>query len=166
MKTKAELKYFFSVFAACLLAGCAASPISKSLRGEAKKDVTFERALKAPETFKGALVIWGGYIVDTVNISSGTEIVVLDTPLESADAPKPPETSPGRFLARVNKFLDPAVYSKGAKVTVAGRIAGWEMLPLGKIEYAYPLLEVEEIHLWPQEKPSHNAFQFGIGVGL
>ena len=166
MVTKMKLESVCAVFAACLLAGCATSPISKPLRLAAEKDVTFERASKGPEAFKGSLVIWGGYIVDTVNVSSGTEIIVLDTPLVGADEPAPPEASAGRFLARVNKFLDPAVYSKGAKVTVAGRLAGWEMQPLGKIQYPYPVLKVEEIHLWPQEKPSAGGFQLGVGVGF
>ena len=166
MGIKMKLNSVCAVFAACLLAGCAASPVSKPLRLAAERDVTFERAAKGPEAFKGSLVIWGGYVVDAVNVSSGTELIVLDTPLEGDDAPTPPEASAGRFLARVDKFLDPAVYSKGARVTVAGRIAGWEMRPLGKIQYAYPVLKAEEIHLWPQEKTSSTGFQFGVGVGF
>lgn len=166
MAVKIKPGSVFAAFAACLLAGCAASPVSKPLRLAAERDVTFERAAKGPEAFKGSLVIWGGYVVDTVNVSSGTEVTVLDTPLNGDDGPMPPEASAGRFLAKFDKFLDPAIYSKGAKVTVAGRIAGWEMQPLGKIQYAYPVLKAEEIHLWPQEKPSSTGFQLGVGVGF
>ena len=151
---------------AALLAGCATSPVSRPLRLAAERDITFERAAKGPEAFKGSLVIWGGYVVDAVNVSSGTDIIILDTPLEGDDEPAAPEASTGRFLAKSDKFLDPAIYVKGAKVTVAGRIAGWEMQPLGKIQYAYPVLKAEEIHLWPREKPSSSAIQFGVGVGF
>jgi outer membrane lipoprotein len=161
-----KFEYGCAVLAACLLAGCASSPVSRPLLQAAERDITFELAAKGPEAYKGSLVIWGGYIVDAVNVSSGTELMVLDTPLTGADEPAPPETSTGRFLARLGRFLDPAIYVKGAKVTVAGRIDGWEMQPLGKIQYAYPVLKAEEIHLWPQEKPSHNTLQLGVGVGF
>lgn len=166
MTTKKKLEFGFAALAACLLAGCATSPVSKPLRLAAERDLTFERVARGPEAFKGSLVIWGGYVVDAVNVSSGTDIIVLDTQLEGDDEPAAPESSRGRFLAKIDKFLDPAVYVKGAKVTVAGRVAGWEMQPLGKIQYAYPVLKAEEIHLWPQEKPSSTGLQLGVGVGF
>jgi outer membrane lipoprotein len=32
---------------------------------------------------------------------------------------------------------------------MAGEIEGKRVLPLGDIDYAYPLISVKEIHLWP-----------------
>jgi len=167
MRTSTVLGPVLGILAGVLLAGCATSPISKTLRREARKDVPFERAAKDPNAYKGALVIWGGYIVDVVNASSSTDVTVLDAPLESADEPGLAEKSRGRFIARINRFLDPAIYRKGRKVTVAGKINGQEVLPLGKITYAYPVLDVEELSMWARERPYpyDPAFEFGFWYG-
>ncbi len=167
MRINIYAKAAFAVLAGALLAGCASSPISKTLRQEASKDLTFERAVKDPNAYKGTLVIWGGYIVAVANTPAYTELTVLETPLESADEPGLAEGSQGRFLARINKFLDPAVYRKGRKVTVAGKISGQETRQLGKIDYAYPVLDADEIHMWAREKPYpyDPAFEFGFWYG-
>ena len=166
MRTKINLGPVFALIAACLLAGCASYPISKPLRQAARKDITFEQALKDPTPYKGALVIWGGYIIDVVNSSTGTEVSVLETPL-CGEEPRQPETSQGRFIAYIDKFLDPAVFRKGRKVTVAGNITGREVRPLGKIDYAYPVLEIEELHMWERERPYpyDPMFDFGFWYG-
>lgn len=44
-----------------------------------------------------------------------------------------------------------AIYSKGREVTLAGEVKGKRVLPLGEIEYTYPLIAIKEIHLWPDE---------------
>lgn len=167
MSTRTSLKVTLAVLAGSLLAGCATSPISKTLRQQARKDVTFERAVKDPDADKGALVIWGGYIVDVVNAPGYTELTVLDAPLEAGDQPGLAENSKGRFLARINRFLDPAVYRKGRKVTVAGKITGQETRPLGKIDYAYPVLDVDELHMWARERPYpyDPSFEYGFWYG-
>ena len=159
-----KIKAISAVIAGCLLAGCASYPISKPLRLAARNDITFERAVKDPNAYKGALVIWGGHIISVVNTSTYTELTVLDTPLGSDEEPKPTDSSPGRFIARIEKFLDPAVFRYGRKVTVAGKIAGQETAPLGKTEYAYPVLDIEELHMWGRDYPYRYEPMFDIGL--
>jgi hypothetical protein len=45
--------------------------------------------------------------------------------------------------------LDPKVYAKGRGVTVGGSVVGSVRQPLGDREYTYPVIEAQELHLWP-----------------
>ena len=140
--------------ACCLLLGfisCAA-PISKDLRMAAKKDLTFQEVFQHPDAYAGSIVIWGGKIIKTLNAQTGTEIIILESPLDYGEEPTVEEASRGRFIAKTPKFLDPAVYRRGRKITVAGQILGKETKALGKIQYTYPVIEIKEVHLWRKTK--------------
>jgi outer membrane lipoprotein len=83
-------------------------------------------------------------------------VQILQKPVDLVGQPKDVDRSEGRFLALYNGFLDVAVYAKGREVTVAGEVKEKRVLPLGEIEYSYPLIHVRELHLWPdrsKEKP-------------
>ena len=127
--------------------GCA-YPISTEVRQQVTEDVTFPMVLQNPDAYKGDIVLWGGEIIETVNLQGGSEIIVLDTPLDYQERPEGARYSRGRFVAKTPKFLDPAIYKKGGKITLAGQIVGKEAKPLGKTEYAYPVVLVKQLHLW------------------
>ena len=137
------------LFSLCVLAasGCA-YPISKDLMQEANKDLTFSMVLQDPTAYVGSIVIWGGEIISTTNSENGTEILVLDTPLDHWGMPQGAEYSQGRFIAKSTQFLDPALYKVGKKITVGGEVTGKESKPLGKMQYTYPVVGVEQLHLW------------------
>jgi outer membrane lipoprotein len=44
---------------------------------------------------------------------------------------------------------------------------GKEVRPLGELEYAYPVIEKRELHIWPVEGAPATSpqFHFGIGIG-
>ncbi|MGE5188439.1 MAG: Slp family lipoprotein [Gemmatimonadota bacterium] len=136
------------------LSGCA-HVISGNIRADIRKDLTFQTVLADPPAFVGATVAWGGVIVETRNRRGGTDLVILETPLEYGDVPADPDSYEGRFIARTSRFLDPAIYAKGRKITVAGKIAGEETRPLGETEYTYPVLEIRESYLWPPPQPAY-----------
>jgi len=72
----------------------------------------------------------------------------------------------GRFLVEVESFLDPAIYSAGRQITVAGVATGKEMRKLGQINYTYPVLTSKELYLWPlSEQDNTPRFHIGAGVG-
>jgi outer membrane lipoprotein len=127
--------------------GCA-YPISRELREEVNKDLTFPMVLQNPTAYVGSTVIWGGEIISTTNSENGTEILVLDTPLDYRGMPEGSEYSGGRFIAKSPQFLDPALYKAGKKITVGGEVTGKETKPLGKTQYTYPVVGVEQLHLW------------------
>ena len=127
-------------------------PISENLRREAQKDLSFSMVLQDPMAYRGTIVIWGGRIIKTINRKQGTEILVLQIPLDWRERPEEDDSSRGRFIAKSLGYLDAAVYTAGRKITVAGEVAGKETLPVDEIQYPYPVVMIKEIHLWPKEK--------------
>lgn len=131
-----------------LASGCAV--MSKDLRREAEKDLSFSDVFKEPEAHKGKVVILGGVIVDSKNTKDGTLLEVLQKPLDMVGEPRDVDQSGGRFLALYDGFFDVAIYTKGREVTVGGVVQGKRVMPLGEIQYTYPVLSVREIYLWPE----------------
>ena len=127
-------------------------PISKNLRQEAQKNLSFSMVFEDPMAYKGTIVIWGGKIIKTLNRKQGTEILVLQIPLNWRERPEEDDSSRGRFIAKSSGYLDAAVYAAGRKITVAGEVVGKEIWPVGEIEYTYPVVTIKEIHLWPREE--------------
>lgn len=147
-----------SVILAVMLlpAGCA-SVISKGLRSQVEMEADFGKVFQDPDAYQGRVVLWAGVIIASQNRKEGTLIEILETPTDLEGRPKNIEQSTGRFLALYNGYLDPVIYSQGREVTVAGQVKGESVLPIGEIEYSYPLILVKEIHLWPiksKERPS------------
>ena len=159
MKRKGLQKVFFLYFSLVLIIGCA-SPISRQLRQEADKNLTFTMVKDNPQVYKGKIVIWGGMIIETVNQPKMTEITVLESPLGSNEKPGGKVHSQGRFIARSHKYLDPEVYKKGRKVTVAGEVTGKEVKPVGKMKYAYPVINVKQLYLWNRTRAVYTAYDY------
>lgn len=150
-----------------ILQGCA-SVISKGTIQEVNPNLTFEQVLKDPGAHIGQMVLFGGTIIKTENVTSQTKIFVLQRPLGSRDEPTSKDITKGRFIISVQDFLEPEIYKPGRKVTVAGSLTGKEIHPLDGIEYTYPVITKKEMYLWPvvesqQESP---AFRFGFGVHM
>ena len=153
-------KYRFSVFFLSgffLVAGfgCATSPIAKQYREQAMmEETTFPMVLQNPDAYFGDIVLWGGSIIKTTNLKDGTEIVVLDEPLGDRERPEGSKHSRGRFIAKSSRFLDPEVYKKGRKITLAGEVIGKQSRPLGETTYTYPLVAIRQLYVW-EKKPQY-----------
>jgi len=130
------------------IVGCA-PVISKPLRDQVDKNLTFREVFKDPEAHKGTMVIWAGVIIEAKNTKEGTLIEILHKPADFLGAPEEVDKSEGRFLVLYHSYLDVAVYGKGREVTVGGEVEGKRIMPLGEIEYTYPLVLAKEIYLWP-----------------
>ena len=130
-----------------LLAGCG-SVISKQIRQEAVPVKGVLQIREDPAAYQGKTVILGGDIIETRNDTGTTTLLVLDKTLDYRGEPEESDRSQGRFMAEVTGYLDPAVFSVGRSVTVAGVVAGIQMEPVGKTEYPYVVLRAREVHLW------------------
>ena len=139
-------------FLAAAVSACATaptSPIAKQYRQEANsEDVSFTMVLQNPDAYINDIVLWGGSIIESTNIENGTEIIVLQAPLGSGERPENAESSLGRFIAMSSKFLDPAIYTKGKQLTLAGQVTGKKILKLGKTSYTYPVVTIKQLYLW------------------
>ena len=160
----------FSLFLAMavmlLLAGCA-HVISKQALTEVDRNATFAQVVNAPDAYVGKTVLFGGDIIETKNLPDKTVIAVLQRPLSRRGQPAGGDVSEGRFIIQTPGFLDPAIYSPGRQVTVAGKVLGKEVYPMGEIKYAYPVIEKRELFLWPVARPAsaEPRWHFGFGVG-
>ncbi|MBN2297536.1 MAG: Slp family lipoprotein [Deltaproteobacteria bacterium] len=148
MKIKNILLFFLT--AALLLAGCT-SVIPRDVLSKVDEPVSIRDVQDHPDSFSASRVLWAGIILDIQNSKDHTIIEVLQKPSDYQGRPKAVDTSDGRFLARYNGFLDPAVYSEGREVTIAGELEGIKNLSIGEYAYTYPFVLVTEIHLWPLE---------------
>ena len=130
------------------ISGCS-HVISKESRNMAVKNIPFQWIAENPARYQGILVIWGGEIIETKNTQEGTIIEILQRPLGYSEEPDETQGSGGRFLVLYDTgYLDPALFQKGTKITVAGMVEGEKRIRLGEIEYPYPYLIDREIHVW------------------
>ena len=142
-------------------AGCS-PPFPKELLERVEKSVPFTALQKDPDKYARKLLMIGGIIVDTKNLKERTRIEVLQMTLDGEGRPELTDDTGGRFLVMTQQFLDGAVYHSGRLITVVGEVAAPQVLPLGEIEYHYPVITAKALHLWsPYVGPS---FSFGIGV--
>ena len=158
------IRSFWMFFLLLILAGCA-PVISTNLREQTDPSLTFGEVIRNPDAFKGRTVIWGGEIIETTNEKDGdTVLEIFQRPLSWREEPQETAASEGRFLVRVEKYLDPYVYRRGRKVTVAGEVLGEEVRPIGKMDYRYPLILSKELYLWTYYYPySYSPYPYDYG---
>ncbi len=151
------------LFALLLLAGCSSKP--------ALPTAGVDLAIKASQVtvsakpLNGTRVLWGGVIINTTNLTDKTRLEVLAYPLDSKQRPQTDQPAGSRFLAYQPGYLETADYAAGRQVSMVGIISNIEEARLGEHSYAYPTIEVEQLHLWPvKSQESDTRLHFGIGV--
>lgn len=141
----------FLIFPLILLISGCAHVISKDLRVKADPSLTFGQILQNANAYRGKTVLWGGEIIQTINQKDGTTLIeVFQRPLGWRGEPKETVASEGRFLILIEKYLDPYLFRKGRKITVAGEIQGEKIKPIGEMDYRYPLVLSKQIYLWEE----------------
>jgi len=154
--------YCFLFFSVVLLMAACARPFSEEILSKVDRSVSFLDLQKNPEKYKGAWVMLAGVVVDVKNTKEGTFFEVLQKPMADNGRPLDTDDTGGRFIARSDGFLDPAVYHRGRAITVVAEVVGRKELPLGGTTYLYPFLLIKDLYLWgPSSGP---RFYFGIGV--
>lgn len=117
----------------------------------------------------GERVIWGGQITAIRNLPDVTELSVVSYPLDRGDRPRL-NADPGvRFVLRQRGFLEPVQYAPGRYVSVLGTVAGIESIAVDTYLLDQPVLEPEQIHLWPADTrqwQSQTRFSIGLGISL
>jgi len=148
-----------------LTSACATSPISTS--GKALRDLEPAQALD-PDRI-GQQVVWGGEIVEVINRSGSTELIVLSHPLDRQDRPRWRADPGHRFLLRVDGFVEPLHYAPGRFISCLGTIADHQPHRLENFTLELPVIVAEQLHLWPADPTAWNhslRFSLGLSVGL
>ena len=143
-----------------VLAGCT-SAFSPQLMDQVDRSLDYRAVAADPAGARGKTVLLGGAIVQTVPKPGSTEIEVVQKALDSSGAPRLTDRSEGRFLVVSERFLDPAVYSPGRDVTVAGEVVEPQTRRLGEIDYRYPVIQAIELRLWRRPVPPAYPSPYG-----
>lgn len=140
---------------ALLAASCFAPVLSKSYMQEGERTVSFAQLRENPEQYQGRLFILGGVIVRTRLLQAGSQIEAMQVPVDGSGYFEESGQSEGRYLALLPKdgaILDPAVYRRGRRVTLAAEFTGIQKSRIDEMEYAYPVFQIKQIYLWPRER--------------
>jgi len=148
------------------LAACAPAPIYKPTPNNVS--VPPSQVSREPERYGNADVIWGGRIVQVRNFSDHSEIEVLSYPLDGSQRPKANDTGGGRFIASMPGYVESLDYPSGGLITVAGRLNGSRAASVGQAPYTFPLVSVNQSHVWTAKEMQggHPNVSFGVGVGV
>jgi outer membrane lipoprotein len=136
-----------------LLALAACAPLPESLQRPPPGDLALAAARAQPAASEGAPVRWGGQVVSLEHDEERTWVEVLARPLDRRGQPDPRAPAQGRFLARVDRSLDPDAYPLGLSVTVTGRFLELLDGQVGREPYRFAVVVAEEIFRWRPPAP-------------
>ena len=168
---------FLNVWALILsliVLGCSSSPvrIPEALESRIDKNLTFTDVLASPESYSGRLILLGGEILKAKRLKEGTQVELLQLPLNQDQEPTTDLTwSQGRILVLHQEFLDPATLTPGMLVTFVGEVSGAMTDKLDEVDYRYPTLTVKHWYVWSpatfddrRSGPNFSVYG-GMGVG-
>lgn len=146
-----------------LLNGCMNLP--PAIKDAPVVDINYSQAKQSINSYKDALVRWGGEIIDVENEQTYSLVQVMYYPLNYYGRPQTSEANEGRFVIKSPEFLDPAIYTKKKEITVAGKLSGEIERTVGKKTVRVPLITSTIIHLWPEiDRNSYYGYG-GYGYG-
>ena len=129
--------------------------LDRQFMDEGSRDVSFAALREAPAQYQGRVFILGGVIVRTKFTEEGTEIEAMHVPVDRYGEFENSGRSEGRFIAVMPKdvmLLDPVLYKKGRRITLAGEFIGTRNGKIEEMSYTYPLVRIRQVYLWKQKK--------------
>lgn len=134
--------------------------IRKDLMDVGIRDVPLSEVRENPGLYRGKLFILGGIIASTRITPEGSLLEALHIPVDSRGYLT--GGADGRYLAMFPKgsgMLDPLIYSKGKRITVAAEFVEIREGKLDETQYAYPFFEIREIYLW-EDRPQPYYYPY------
>lgn len=178
-----RLLFLMSFFV--LLGGCASNIPIEIREDISGNTISINAAASNFEQNKGRAVRWGGTIAKVENHPADTWIEIVGKKLGSYGQPVESDQSQGRFIARINGFLDPAIYKVDREITVYGVIENRLVKKIDNHPYTYPVVKSVSYYLWddyqsrrryyyypydpfyyPYYYPYYYRFHFGYGRGF
>jgi len=158
---KLTLLFIFGLFTgACATHGLNVSQVNKKLN--------YQFAMDYFDDMKGQTALWTGQIISGKNFENTTELEILAFPQNDYGEPIKNGRSYGRFIAVKKGYLELGEYSKDRWVTLVGQLADKREGKVGDSAYTYPVLNLQQIKVWPDEPVYYYdddvRFHFGIGV--
>ena len=132
-----------------LMLGACSSQIPTEIKQSAKDAPDMQKVHLNPDQYIGHKVRRGGTILQTENKQDTSWISVVGFPLNSYGRPLQSTNSTGRFIASVDEFLEPIVYTNDRQIAFSGTFIRTESRKVGEFSYDYPVIKVEHYYLWP-----------------
>lgn len=144
------------------LVACATGPAYDDTRY--LRQITPAQAVAEDKSLQGTKVLWGGVVIASTNLKDATRIELLIYPLDNRQSPLLNKDPLGRVIASQPGYLEVMDYAPGRQLTLTGTLIGAEQGRLGESTYTYPLVDIDQIYLWPRGEKGKTRVQFGFGV--
>ncbi|MCV9877316.1 Slp family lipoprotein [Brenneria izbisi] len=135
-----------AVAAVLLLSGCVSVPDAIKGTSPTPQD-DLVRVMNAPQLYVGQEARLGGRVVSIRNEVNRTRLEIASLPLDSGARPQLDMPSEGRFIAYVNRFLEPIDF-QNQLVTVVGPITGSEQGAIGDKPYRFVVVDAQGYKRW------------------
>lgn len=148
-----SITYLSGLVAIVLLTACA-SHIPPKIKQPLDGSPSVAQVRHQTDAYLSQKVRWGGVILDTENKQDSSSLTIVAFPLDDDGEPQVKGESTGRFIAIVDEFLEPLVFSQNREITVIGKVLKTQTLDVGEYAYEYPVIQVEHYYIWPvKEEP-------------
>ena len=152
--------------------GCASSDVvPDSLEPQIDKSLTFDQIIASPDSYRGRTFLVGGEVLKAKRLKEGTQIEVLQLPLDRDQRPVTQRSeSQGRLLALDPQSIDPATLPDGTPVTMVAEITGAATDRVDEAEYRFPTMAIKHLHVWneppdPYRRSGRPSVGVGVGIG-
>lgn len=135
-----------AVVAVLLLSGCVSVPDAIKGTSPTPQD-DLVRVMNAPQLYVGQEARLGGRVVSVRNEVNRTRLEIASLPLDSGARPRLDLPSEGRFIAYVNRFLEPIDF-QNQLVTIVGPISGSEQGAIGDKPYRFVVVDAQGYKRW------------------
>lgn len=132
---------------AVLVTACATT-VPKDIGRAPAEDFSVAQVRADIPRYVGTPVRWGGTIVELDNEADESTIEIIARELRRDGRPRGDDASPGRFIAVIDGFLDPAIFTEDRDITVFGTVEGEIAGQIGERSYNYPVVRVQSYQLW------------------
>jgi len=146
-------------FVLLILGGCA-SQVPVLIEFPPDPDPKFHQVKNNTAAFQNEYIRWGGKIISIENRESSTWIEILANPLNSYGRPGSNDDYQGRFIAKIDGFLDSEHYGKNRSLTVYGTVESNYTKRIDDHPYNYPLVNAKVYYLWPEYRTARYHYPY------
>ncbi len=153
--------YFLALVMMAFVMTSCAPVLNKSYMQQGSREVSFAELRADPGRHRGQLYILGGIVVRTKIGQDGSYLETVHVPVDSEGYFLDKGRSEGRFFAflpKNRKLLDPVIYRRGRRITMAGVFISVKQGRIDEMEYQYPVFEIKQVYLWPREYAAPPAY--------
>jgi outer membrane lipoprotein len=142
------------------LTSCSSNPtIPQADRSFSPKQVVTDTSLPQQS------LQWGGILIATTNLADSSELEILAYPLDDKGRPITESASIGRFIATQAGYLEAGEYATGRLVTATGQISTIRSGLVGEAKYQFPVMQCDQLALWPKQRKSSAKPRIRFGFG-